>query len=287
MVGCAGRIGFAMMAAAAVAVAASGMAAGDAFAEQEVALAMRYNANYPGESDSPYLRSPSYPDAFTPDGKTCGVVIGGRGGPPLLDIADPANTDGLRRPGPGNFESSTQFATAITPYIGNDGNRYFAMARSAADVIRTSRIHNNGRLDSLTRLRGAGKMGVPVDLHVHTVRAGTCLLCCQVADGSGTPATPQIRTINVVAVQPQYLEPDPEPQQESKQEPPQEGPEQEPESSLPAIVRQYDADGGVMEQGEWPVAMAGYTADPPNLTAPQIPQMAAHRGQATPGACTP
>ena len=54
------------------------------------------------------------------------------------------------------------------------------------------------------------------------------------ADGTGTPATPQIRTVHVMALQPQYQAPEPEqdlqpePQQEAEQEPRQE-PEQEPQ----------------------------------------------------------
>ena len=69
---------------------------------------------------------------------------------------------------------------------------------------------------------------------VDTAQAGTYLLYYQVADGSGTPATPQIRSVNVVAPAPQYQapepvqDPQPEPQQEPEQEPTQE-PTQEPE----------------------------------------------------------
>ncbi len=96
---------------------------------------------------------------------------------------------------------------------------------------------------------------------VDTSQAATYLLAYQVVDGSGTPATPQIRTVHVVAPEPQQqtqesqAEPqqqeDPQEQQESIQEPEQEPaqePEPEPESNLPAIVQQYDADGsGVIE----------------------------------------
>ena len=73
---------------------------------------------------------------------------------------------------------------------------------------------------------------------VDTAQAGTYLLYYQVADSSGTPATPQIRSVNVVAPAPQYQapepvqEPQPEPQQEAEQEPKQEPtqePQQEPE----------------------------------------------------------
>ena len=172
---------------------------------------------------------------------------------------------------------------------------------------------------------------------VDTSQAATYLLYYQVADAYGTPATPQIRTVHVVAPEPQQLtqepqpepqqeaeqgaeqepaqeaeqEPQPEPQQEAEQgaeqepeqEPtqePQQEPEQEPtqepaqepqqepegtESSeqqtcdIPAIVRQYDADGSCkIEQSEWLVAIADYTADPSQLTTPQIQQIAAHRG---------
>ena len=170
---------------------------------------------------------------------------------------------------------------------------------------------------------------------VDTTTAATYLLYYQVADGSGTPATPQTRTVHVIAPEPQQLtqepqsqpqqtqepQPEPEPEQEPEQEPTQEPeqepeqeptqepeqepeqtqepeqepeqeptqePEQEPEGTesdqqptcdIPAIVRQYDADGSCkIEQGEWLVAIADYTADPPKLTTPQIQQIAAHRG---------
>ena len=71
---------------------------------------------------------------------------------------------------------------------------------------------------------------------VDTSQEGTYLLYYQVADSSGIPATPQIRTVNVVAPEPQIQglqpEPEPQPQQgpepEPKQEPPQEEPEPEP-----------------------------------------------------------
>ncbi len=133
---------------------------------------------------------------------------------------------------------------------------------------------------------------------VDTTQAATYLLYYQVADSSGTPATPQIRTVHVVApeLQQQTQEPQPEPQQEAEQgaeqeptqEPtqePQQEPEQEPtqepepepESSLPAIVQQYDTDGsGVIEQDEWLVAIDDYTNY--ELTTPEIQQIAAHRG---------
>ena len=138
---------------------------------------------------------------------------------------------------------------------------------------------------------------------VDTSRAGTYLLYYQVADSYGTPATPQVRTVNVIGVQPQYQEPEPvqdpqpEPQQEAEQEPTQEPeqeptqepiqePQQEPEDAepderqtcdMPAIVRQYDADGScVIEQGEWYAAVDDYANY--ELTTPQIQAIAAHRG---------
>ena len=138
---------------------------------------------------------------------------------------------------------------------------------------------------------------------VDTSRAGTYLLYYQVADSYGTPATPQVRTVNVIAVQPQYQEPEPvqdpqpEPQQEAEQEPTQEPeqeptqeptqePQQEPEDAepderqtcdIPAIVRQYDADGScVIEQDEWHAAIDDYANY--ELTTPQIQAIAAHRG---------
>ena len=125
---------------------------------------------------------------------------------------------------------------------------------------------------------------------VDTTQAGTYLLYYQVADSSGTPATPQIRTVNVVAPEPQQLtqEPQPEPQQEPKQEPKQESaqepepepeqePTQEPESNLPAIVQQYDTDGsGVIEQDEWQAAVDDYANY--KLTTPEVQAIAAHRG---------
>ncbi len=174
---------------------------------------------------------------------------------------------------------------------------------------------------------------------VDTTQAATYLLYYQVADAYGTPATPQTRTVHVIAPEPQQQtqqpqpqpqqtqepqpEPEPEPEQEPTQEPQQEPeqeptqepeqepeqtqepeqeptqepeqepeqtqePEQEPEGTesgeqptcdIPAIVRQYDADGSCkIEQGEWLVAVADYAADPPKLTTPQIQQIAAHRG---------
>ena len=137
---------------------------------------------------------------------------------------------------------------------------------------------------------------------VDTTQEATYLLYYQVADSSGTPATPQIRTVHVVAPELQQQtqepqgepqqeaeqgaeqeptqepeqEPTQEPQQEPEQEPTQE-PEPEPESSLPAIVQQYDTDGsGVIEQDEWLVAVDDYTNY--ELTTPEIQQIAAHRG---------
>ena len=135
---------------------------------------------------------------------------------------------------------------------------------------------------------------------VDTTAAATYLLYYQVADSSGTPATPQIRTVHVVAPEPQQQtqepqgepqqeaeqgaeqEPqqqeDPQEQQESTQEPEQESTQEpEPESNLPAIVQQYDTDGsGVIEQDEWLVAVDDYTNY--SLTTPEIQQIAAHRG---------
>ena len=75
---------------------------------------------------------------------------------------------------------------------------------------------------------------VTVSGTVDTSQAATYLLYYQVADAYGTPATPQTRTVNVIAPEPQYRapepeqEPQPEPQQEAEQEPTQE-PEQEPQ----------------------------------------------------------
>ena len=277
MDGRSGRTGSAMTAAAAaVAVAVSGMmAAGGTFAGQGMTLALRGHANDFGGSSPLYLRSPSYTETLAHDGRAHAAVIGG-----------------LRQPRPGNFESGTRFATAITAYIGNDGSRCSAMTRGAADAVQAFHIHGSGRLDGLAWMRDAGETDVPVDLLARTAQAWTCLPCCRVADGSCTPAAPQIRAVNAVAVRPQYPEPGPEPQREAEQgteqEPPQEGPGQGPESGLPAIVRQYDADGcGVMGRDGWLVAMADYAADPQKLNLPQIPRMAAHRGQTTPGACTP
>ena len=133
---------------------------------------------------------------------------------------------------------------------------------------------------------------------VDTTQAATYLLYYQVADSSGTPATPQIRTVHVVAPEPQQQtqepqaepqqgaeqgaeqEPTQEPEQEPTQEPEQEPtpePEPEPESNLPAIVRQYDTDGsGVIERDEWLVAIDDYVDY--KLTTPEIQQIAAHRG---------
>ena len=137
---------------------------------------------------------------------------------------------------------------------------------------------------------------------VDTTQAATYLLYYQVADAYGTPATPQVRTVHVVAPEPQQqtqepqAEPqqgaelgaeqepqqqeDPQEQQESTQEPEQEPtpePEPEPESNLPAIVQQYDTDGsGVIERDEWLVAIDDYTNY--ELTTPEIQQIAAHRG---------
>ena len=75
--------------------------------------------------------------------------------------------------------------------------------------------------------------GVTVTGAVDTTQAATYLLYYQVADGSGTPATPQIRTVHVVAPEPQQQtqEPQPEPQQEAEQGAAQEaeqGPQPEP-----------------------------------------------------------
>ena len=276
MDGRSGRTGSAMTAtAAAVAVAVSGMAAGDTFAGQEMTLALRGNADDFGGGSPLYLRSPSCTEALAHDGRAHAAVIGG-----------------LRQPRPGDFESSTRFATAITPHIGNDGSRCSAMTRSAADAVQAFHTHGSGRLDGLAWLGDAGETDIPVDLFARTAQAWTCLPYCRVAGGSCTPAAPQIQMVNAMAVRPQYPEPDTGPQREAEresgQEPPQEGPGQEPESSLPAIVRQYDVDGcGVMGRDGWLVAMADYTADPQKLNTKQIPRMAAHRGQATHGACTP
>ena len=65
---------------------------------------------------------------------------------------------------------------------------------------------------------------------VDTTQAATYLLSYQVTDGSGTPATSQVRTVHVVAPEPQQQtqEAEQEPQQEAEEEPKQE-PEQEPE----------------------------------------------------------
>ena len=142
---------------------------------------------------------------------------------------------------------------------------------------------------------------------VDTTQAATYLLYYQVADGSGTPATPQIRTVHVVAPEPQQQtqepqsepqqeaeqgaeqeptqEPEQEPTREPEQEPAQE-PQQEPEGTesgeqqtcdIPAIVRQYDADGScTIEQDEWLVAVDDYANY--ELTTPEILAIAAHRG---------
>ena len=65
---------------------------------------------------------------------------------------------------------------------------------------------------------------------VDTTTAATYLLYYQVADGSGTPATPQVRTVHVVAPEPQQQTQEPQPQPQQTQEPqPQQEAEQEPQ----------------------------------------------------------
>ena len=105
---------------------------------------------------------------------------------------------------------------------------------------------------------------------VDTSRAGTYLLYYQAVDAYGTPATPQIRTVNVIDIQPQYQEPEAEPEPEPQQEA-----ESEPDPST--AVQRYDTNGnGIIEQQEWLVAVDDYTNY--KLTTPEILEIAAHRG---------
>ena len=91
-------------------------------------------------------------------------------------------------------------------------------------------------------------------------------------------------------------EPQQEPEQEPTQEPAQE-PQQEPEGTesgeqqtcdIPAIVRQYDADGSCkIEQNEWLVAIADYTARPSAVDHPADPADSGAPGIVVSGAGTP
>ncbi len=141
---------------------------------------------------------------------------------------------------------------------------------------------------------------------VDTSQEGTYLLYYQVADAYGTPATPQIRTVNVAAPPPQYQAPPPgpEPEQQPQQEQPQQGyePEPEPEPAEqpqqgyepepepePAEqpqqgyepeprtpVERYDSNGdGAIQQGEWSIAMSDYVDG--ELTTKEIKEIAAAR----------
>ena len=83
---------------------------------------------------------------------------------------------------------------------------------------------------------------------VDTTQAATYLLYYQVADGSGILATPQVRTVHVVAPEPQQLtqEPQPEPHQEAEQ-----GAEQEPTQEAeqePQPVPQQEAEQGAEQE---------------------------------------
>ncbi len=91
---------------------------------------------------------------------------------------------------------------------------------------------------------------------VDTTREGAYIIYYQVADARGVPATPQARTVNVVAPEPQYLEPEPgpepqpQPQQGSEPEPlpepqpqPEPEPTQEPESE-PEQESEEEEDSG-------------------------------------------
>ena len=88
---------------------------------------------------------------------------------------------------------------------------------------------------------------------VDTTQAATYLLSYQVVDGFGTPATPQTRTVHVVAPEPQQQtqQAKPEPTQEPTQEPQQE-PEQEPTQEPGQEPEQEPTQEPTQEPGQEP-----------------------------------
>ena len=116
-------------------------------------------------------------------------------------------------------------------------------------------------------------------LTVSAKQAGTATITVTAADERGGSVTSAFSVTVEANVAPQ---PEPEPEQVDTPEPEQEQEQQEEsgsasDSDLPAIVQAYDKDGsGKIEQGEWALAIADYSAQ--KLTTPQIQVIAGYRG---------
>ena len=116
-------------------------------------------------------------------------------------------------------------------------------------------------------------------LTVSAKQAGTATIVVTAADGSGGSVTDSFSvTVEADAAPQSNLDPEDtqEPEPKSEQEQKQETGDASA-SDLPAIVQHYDQDGsGKIEQGEWELAIADYSAG--NLTTQLIQVIAGYRG---------
>ena len=137
---------FALVAAAAVAVAVSGIAASDAFAEPEIALQLRGAVTDTGNT---YLDGAQDVKVFTHNGRIYAVVAGTQEGAHLLDITNPDSIGTLDNGHEGyrNVADSNGVMTAIAVYTVG-GKPYFIATWFVSDAIQSYKIAEPGDVDS-------------------------------------------------------------------------------------------------------------------------------------------
>ena len=130
---------------AAVAVAVSGIAASDAFAEPEIALELRGSVT---DSGHRYLDQASDVKVFTYNGRIYAVVAATGEGAHLLDITNPAGIGTLDNGDVGerNVASSTGQMTAIAVYTVG-GKPYFIVTWAGSNAIQAYKIAEPGDTD--------------------------------------------------------------------------------------------------------------------------------------------
>ena len=135
---------------AAVAVAASGIAASDAFAEPEIDLQLR---GVVADSGDRFLNGPYDVKVFTYNGRIYAVVAGSEEGAHLLDITNPASIGPLDNGGHSQRNvqpipsTSTARMQAIAVYTANDGQPYFIATWTVSNAIQAFKIAKAGDKD--------------------------------------------------------------------------------------------------------------------------------------------
>ncbi len=134
---------------AAVAVAVSGIAASDAFAEPEIALALRDNQQEQG-NDQTFLQDAWDVKVFTYNSRIYAVVAGAAEGIHLLDITNPNNIDPLLTGGVGmgtrNVQPSNGRVEAVAVYTVG-GKPYFIATWANNNAIQAFKIAEPGDVD--------------------------------------------------------------------------------------------------------------------------------------------